>query len=312
MSRQVRPRVILDCDPGHDDAMAILMAARHSDLVGITTVAGNAPLEATTRNALLVAQIADIDVPVHAGASRPLMVEPHPASHIHGESGLAGPDLPELEREPAGHDAVAWIIDTVRSTEGIWLVPIGPLTNIAMAFRQAPDIVDRVAGVSIMGGSAGPGNVTPTAEFNIWHDPEAAAIVFDSGVGVLRMCGLNLTWQYQVDDTVVEALDAMGTRTAGFAADLFRFFLDANQARSGRRQAPLHDPCAVMAVTHPELFEAEPRHVAVETRGVHTVGMTVVDERGFLIGEEPNTEVMYTIDRDRAMDLFLDTVAGYR
>ena len=312
MNASARPRIILDCDPGHDDAMAILMAARHADLVGITTVAGNAPLEATTRNALLVTQIAGIDVPVHAGASRPLMVEPHPASHIHGRSGLAGPELPELRREPAGHDAVGWIIDSVRATEGTWLVPIGPLTNIAMAFRQAPDIIDRVAGVSIMGGSAGPGNVTPTAEFNIWHDPEAAAIVFDSGVDVLRMCGLNLTWQYQIDDEVVATLDAMASDTATFAAELFRFFLDANEARSGRRQAPLHDPCAVMAVTHPELFVSERRHVVVETRGVHTVGMTVVDERGFLVGGEPNTEVMYSIDRERAMGLFLETVAGYR
>ena len=304
------PKIILDCDPGHDDAMAILLAGRHTELLGITAVAGNAPLAMTAPNALLLAELLDLDVPVHAGAARPLLAPPRHAQEVHGETGLDGPERPPVTRELDSHDAVKFIIDTVRDNDDVWLVPVGPLTNIALAFRQAPDIVDRLAGISIMGGSATVGNVTSTAEFNVWADPDAAKIVFEAGADLLRMAGLNLTHQFTVDAETIAAMRAPDNAAGNFGADLFEFYLNSSQARTGRDSVPLHDPCAVLAVTHPHLFDMERRHVAVETTGTHTRGMTVVDERGF--GEEPhNCEVEYAIDRDAAMQVFLDTVATY-
>ena len=304
------PKIILDCDPGHDDAMAILLAGRHTELLGITAVSGNAPLSMTAPNALLMAELLDLDVPVHAGADRPLLVRARHATAVHGETGLDGPVRPAVTRELQSNDAVQFIIDTVRSNDDVWLVPVGPLTNIALAFRQAPDIVERLAGISIMGGSATVGNVTSTAEFNVWADPDAAAIVFDAGAKVLLMAGLNLTHQFYVDRDTIASMRAHGNRAGDFGADLFDFYLSSSEKRTGRSQVALHDPCAVLAITHPELFEFGDRHVVVETSGAHTAGMTVVDERGF--GEAaPNCQVEYSIDRDAAMRVFLDAVSTY-
>jgi inosine-uridine nucleoside N-ribohydrolase len=171
----VNPRLIVDCDPGQDDAVALVVAAYAGELVGITTVGGNAPLSAVTANALMTCQLFGIDAEVHAGADRPLIAEPRHAPEIHGESGFHGPTLPALERQVASDDAISYLIETIRAEEGLWLVPMGPLTNIALAFRQAPDLPGRLAGVSFMGGSAGSGNRTATAEFNVFVDPEAAA-----------------------------------------------------------------------------------------------------------------------------------------
>lgn len=305
-----RPRIILDCDPGHDDAMAILLAGRHTELLGITTVSGNAPLPATTRNALLCAQLLELDVDVHAGADRPLVVAARYAPQIHGATGLDGPALPTLTRTVASNDAVGFIIDTVRRNADVWLVPIGPLTNIALALRQAPDIAERIAGISLMGGSSSVGNVTPVAEFNAWADPHAAAIVFGCGAR-LQMCGLNLTHQFTIDDETFAALDAMPGRAAGFAADLFRFYLNSSHARSGERRAPLHDPCAVLALTHPALLSGSEYSVTVETTGVLTRGMTVVDQRRVVDGASANCLVFEKIDREGGMAVFLNTVVTY-
>src|SRR5262249_30953905 len=146
--------VIVDCDPGHDDAIALVLACRHADLLGVTTVAGNAPIESTTRNALIVLDLIGSDVPVHRGAARPLLAAPKHADYVHGASGLDGADLPEPTRSISGDDAVAFIVETARAHEGVWLVPTGPMTNIAVALRRAPDLADRIAGISFMGGSA--------------------------------------------------------------------------------------------------------------------------------------------------------------
>ena len=203
----VRPRVILDCDPGHDDAMAIVVAARHTDLLGITTVAGNAPIESTTHNALVMRELMGIDVPVHRGAARPLVAPPRHASYVHGESGLDGADLPTPTRGIDGDDAVGFIVETVRANEGAWLVPVGPFTNIAMALRRAPDLAGRIAGISVMGGGLF-GNSTASAEFNIWADPEAAAMVFDYG-GPLIMSGLHLTHRFQATPERIAAVRSL-------------------------------------------------------------------------------------------------------
>ncbi len=290
--------------------MAILIAAHHTDLLGITTVSGNAPLEMTTRNALLVSQIADIDVEVHSGADRPLHVEPKHASHVHGRTGLDGPVLPELERSVVSTDAVTFIIDTVRQNDDVWLVPVGPLTNIALAFMAAPDIVERIAGISLMGGSAGPGNVTPVAEFNIWADPHAAHLVLASSAPRIIMAGLNLTSQYMVDQVTADRLNAMGSVTGTFAAQVVEAYVEAGLRIRGVPSANMHDPCAVMAVTHPNLFTWTDSHVDVSTEGI-TIGMTVVDDRGFG-SAEPNVEVLRNIERDAAIEVFVGSVATYR
>ncbi len=308
-----QPAIILDCDPGHDDALAILLAAKHCEILGITTVSGNAPLRATTRNALIITQIAGLELPVYAGAERPLVAEAQHAPDIHGESGLGGPVLPPLTREVAGTDAVRFIIDTVREHEGVWLVAVGPLTNVALALREAPDLAARVAGISVMGGSASFGNRTPTAEFNIWADPEAAQVVFSSGARVI-MCGLNLTHQYMLYDEDVAQIQALGNPAANLAADLLGFYSQAYaEAFFGHNESPLHDPCAVLAVTHPDLIRTEPRHVEVELRGEHTRGMTVVDERGRLARDNkpPNVQVAYSIERDDAVRVLLETLSSY-
>jgi inosine-uridine nucleoside N-ribohydrolase len=166
--------MIIDCDPGHDDAIALIVAARHANVLGVTTVAGNAPISATTRNARIVLDMIGSAAPLHQGAHRPLVAPPQHAAYIHGQSGLDGADLPEPSGPADSEDAVGFIIDTCRATEGVWLVPMGPLTNIAIALRSAPDIAQRIAGISLMGGGSF-GNRSAAAEFNIWADPEAAA-----------------------------------------------------------------------------------------------------------------------------------------
>ncbi len=304
------PKIILDCDPGHDDAVAILLAARHCELLAITTVSGNAPLHLTTANALLICQLAGLDVPVHSGADRPLLVPAAHAPRAHGHTGLDGPPRPEVHGTAAGNDAVSCIIETVRAHDDVWLVPVGPLTNVALAIRQAPDIVERVAGISLMGGAVGPGNVTPTAEFNIWADPHAAQIVFASGAPLMRMAGLNLTHQLCVGPDAIASLRASGGTVPTFVAGLFDFYLAGYRERAGLEAAPLHDPCAVLAVTHPDLFDFGARRVDVETSGELTRGMTVADERP---GTEaaPNCEVAYRIDAEAALELVVDAVCSY-
>ena len=306
----MRPKIILDCDPGHDDAMAILLAARECDVLAITTVSGNAPLSLTTANALLMCQLAGLDIPVHSGADRPLLVPAAHAPRAHGATGLDGPPRPDVHLAAASADAIGCIIETVRTHDDVWLVPVGPLTNIALALRQAPDIVERLAGISLMGGAVGAGNVTPTAEFNIWADPHAAQIVFACGARVLRMAGLNLTRQLCVGPDVIAALRAEGGTVPTFMAALLDFYLAAYRERAGLDAAPMHDPCAVLAVTRPDLFAFGARHVDVETEGKLTRGMTVVDERPSS-DATPNCEVADAIDAPAALELIVEAVRSY-
>ena len=304
-----RPAIILDCDPGPDDAIAIMAAARYGELLGITTVSGNVDLERTTRNALITCQVAGVDVPVHAGAARPLVAERRHAQFIHGESGLDGPRLPPLERSGTSDDAVRFIIDTVRSREEVWLVAVGPLTNVALALRSAPDIAGRVAGISIMGGGLAFGNVTPAAEFNIFADPEAAAVVFEAPMRRI-MAPLDLTHQLLIDEGAIASFRDAGTVAASFAADMLDYYTDAYaRAFTGRKEGALHDPCAVLALTHPELFAREALYVTVETRGEHTRGMTLADRRGVRSELAPNTEVLTQIDAAAALELLITSVA---
>lgn len=309
-------RVLLDCDPGHDDAMAIIVAARYADLVGITTVAGNAPLERTTRNALVMRDLLGIDVPVHSGSPQPLLGPVgHGAVHsiaVHGESGLDGADLPPPITPIDGTDGVGFIIDTCRNIDDVWLVGVGPLTNIALALRTAPDIAGRIAGISLMGGGTF-GNRTTTGEFNVWADPEAASIVFDYG-GPLVMAGLDVTHQFQATPERITAIEALPGALAGVLADLLTFFSANYLSRhdpGSIRGAAMHDPLAVLALTHPDLFGRVARQVVIETRGEHTRGMTVIDHRAITARPAPNCDMLTTVDHDAAFELLTAAIAHF-
>ncbi len=310
MQTSVRLPIILDCDPGHDDAVAIIVAAQHCDLLGITTVAGNAPLQATTRNALIMTDLLGLETPVHSGASRPLLAPPRHSSYVHGESGMDGADLPEPSRGAASDKAVDFIIETCRQREGVWLVPTGPLTNIAMALRCAPDLAGRIAGISLMGGGTF-GNRTAAAEFNLWADPHAAAMVFDYG-GPLIMAGLDVTHQLQATPERIAKVRAIPGRLASLLADLFVFFSGTYTARhEGMGGAAVHDPLAVMAISHPNLFTRVERHVVVETHGEHTAGMTLIDQRKLLERPDPNCSVLTTVDDVAAFGIIVEAIAQF-
>ena len=308
----MRPAIVLDCDPGHDDALAIAVAGRHTELLGVTTVSGNVPLPLTTRNALAVVAVLGLDVGVHVGSPRPLVAEPRTAEFIHGASGLDGPELPATLPEPASHDAVRFIVDTVRARPGqVWLVATGPLTNVALALRAAPDLAGSLAGISLMGGGVPWGNVTPAAEFNVLVDPEAADVVFRSGARIV-MAGLNVTHQWMIGPPVVERLRRHGGRVAGFCADLLTFYGAAYaRAFSGVAEGPLHDPVAVLALTHPDLFDVTAPHVVIELTGTPTRGMTVADLRGVRQAAPANVELLTRIDAAAATEVLVETLAAY-
>jgi inosine-uridine nucleoside N-ribohydrolase len=309
----VKHKIILDCDPGHDDAIAILLAAHHPaiDLLAITTVAGNQSVEKTTLNALKVCSLANIySVPVAKGMDRPLVRPARHAPNIHGESGMDGPNVPEPDIEPISQHAVDFIIDLLMSSDGdITLVPTGPLTNIAAAIRREPAIVPKIKAISLMGGAIGLGNTTPVAEFNIWADPEAAAIVFDCGRPI-TMTPLEVTHQALATDEVLARLRAVDRTVANFAADLLIFFGDTYRNVFGFPAPPVHDPCAVAAVVDPSLFRSHTVRVEIETMGEWTTGRTVCDIYGTL-GKEPNARVGYALDVPRFWELVIAALLSY-
>lgn len=274
--------IILDCDPGHDDAIAILLAAGNPeiDLRAITTVGGNQTLPKVTRNALAVAQLARIDVPVYAGCDRPLVEPLKVAPEIHGESGLGGVELPELTREASQTHAVDFLVSEIMSAEpGTYtLVPTGPLTNIAMAVRREPRIVERVRQVVLMGGGYHTGNRTATSEFNIACDPEAAHIVFSEPWDVV-MVGLDLTHQALATPAVEHDIAELGTPLSKFVVDLFGFFRSAYRDNHGFANPPVHDPCAVAYLIDPSVVETVRVPISIELDGRLTRGMTVADFR---------------------------------
>ncbi len=302
-----RRPIILDCDPGHDDVVAIIVAAAHTDLLGITTVAGNAPLDRTTHNACVFRDWLGLTTTVHSGADRPLVAEPKFGAFVHGESGLDGADLPTPAGGPDSTDAVEFIVHTARAHPGVTLVPTGPLTNIALALRAAPDLAEHVAAISLMGGGSF-GNRTPAAEFNIWADPEAAAIVFTAGIPI-TMAGLDVTHQFLLVPERIAQVEAVPGHLAAVLADLFHYFSDNYISRHEQiLGAPLHDPLAVLAVTHPGLFTRSRRHVAVETRGELTAGMTVIDQRAMHDHQPENCDVLDAVDAEAAWAIVLAAI----
>ena len=260
-----RIKMILDCDTGHDDAIALLLAAAHPkiDLLGITVVAGNQVLDRTLENTLNVCQHMEIDVPVYAGCGCPLVRDQVAAEDIHGKSGLDGPVFPERVREAEKEHAVHYLIRTLLASDGdITLVPTAPLTNIAMAMRLEPAIVPKIRQISLMGGAVGLGNITPAAEFNIFADPEAAHIVFTSGVPIVMM-GLDLTNQVLADMEVIERMEAIGNRAGKLFGDIMRFTFNT-QKLNGLSAGPVHDVTAVAYLVAPELFTTRSMHVEID------------------------------------------------
>jgi purine nucleosidase/pyrimidine-specific ribonucleoside hydrolase len=300
---------ILDCDPGHDDAIAILLAAAHPaiDLRAITTVGGNGALDKVTYNARRVCTLAGLlDVPIAAGAAQPLGGdELEVAADVHGESALDGPELPEPTVALDARDATALIAATLdAATEPVTLIATGPLTNVAIAL----DRVDRAAirEVVWMGGSTERGNRTPYAEFNAWADPEAAAAVLGSGVP-LTIVGLNLTHQALATDEVTARILALGTPLAETVAGWLTFFGETYRTLFGFPAPPVHDPCAVALVAEPATITTAEAFVAIETEGAWTRGATVVDLDG-RFREPPNARVALTLDVPRFWDLVVDAI----
>lgn len=304
-------KIILDCDPGHDDAVALLLAWGNPEveLLAVTTVAGNQTLEKVTRNALSVARVAGITgVPFAAGADRPLLREVQVADGVHGESGLDGPVLPEPGIELDPRHGVDLIIDTVMAHEPgtVTLVPTGALTNVALAARKEPRIVERVKEVVLMGGGVHEGNWSPVAEFNIVVDPEAAHIVFSAGWKVV-MIGLDVTHRALATRAVRDRVLALGTGPARFVDELMDFFTQAYEDNQGFDAPPVHDPCAVAYVIDPSLVTTVNAPIDVETQGRLTTGMTVVDLRSPAPADCP-TWAGRDLDADRFWNLVIDAL----
>ena len=304
----MKPDLIVDCDPGHDDAIAICVAAQRARLIGVTTVAGNVSLEHTTNNALAVVQMLGIDVEVHSGAAGPINGDAGRfASFVHGENGLVGATLPEITKQVSSTDAASYILEATADNPGAWLVGVGPLTNIATALQRDPALIDRISGISIMGGGTY-GNITAAAEFNINFDPEAAEIVFNSGARIVQ-CGLDVTHQLLVTDSLVDATANIGNGFGRFSNGLLAGYLENIRLLTGESlEAVLYDPCAVLAITNPEIFEFADCYVSVETRGEHTRGMTLVDQRSWMRGGP--VKWAETIDAERATELILDSITA--
>jgi pyrimidine-specific ribonucleoside hydrolase len=302
---------ILDCDPGHDDALALIvgLARPELELRAVTTVAGNAGLRETTRNALRVLTLVGrTDIPVAAGASGPLLRPLQIASNVHGASGLEGADLPEPAFDARPEGAIELMRSTILGAdEPVAIAAVGPLTNVALLLRLHPELVDRIASIRIMGGAITEGNTTASAEFNIWQDPEAARVVLECGRPVTLMT-LDVTHEALFATADLARLDSLGTRVGSVFADLLRYFSRFHAERYGWDGAPIHDAVAVAHLAVPDLVRTVPYRVDVETTSELTRGRTVVDIHG-LTGRPPNADVGLTIDRSRFIDLLVDAVA---
>ena len=304
-------KILLDCDPGHDDAVAMMLAWGNPsiELLGITTVGGNQTLDKVTRNALSVATVVGMhDVPIAAGCRLPLVRPVEIAPDVHGDSGLDGVELPEPAVELDPRHGVDLIIETIMSNEPgtVTLVPTGPLTNIAMAARKEPRIVERVQEVVLMGGGYHVGNWSPVAEFNIKVDPEAAHIVFNEKWPIV-MVGLDLTHQALATDEVAERIAAVPGSVSQFTLGLFTFFRKAYQDAQGFEFPPVHDPCTLAYLIDPTIVETVKVPVDVELNGSLTTGMTVADFRA-PAPEDCHTKVATRLDAPRFWGLVVDAI----
>lgn len=303
--------IICDCDPGHDDALMLLLA-KASDrikVLAVTTCCGNQTLEKTTYNAQRICTLLGLNVPLAKGRPRPLMRQPMTAGNIHGESGLDGPQLPAPEVPVLDIPAIELMAKVLRaSEEPVTLVATGPLTNIACLLLTYPELKQKIARISFMGGGLVHGNWTPAAEFNILVDPEAADTVLHSGIPLL-MSGLDVTLKALVYEKDFQRIRANGSHVSEVVADWLEFFYGFHR-EIGYTGAPLHDPCAVAALIAPELFEMHEYYVRVELSGEYTCGATVADVFGST-GEKPNVTCVTGVDREGFVDLLVKAVESY-
>ncbi|PRY80388.1 purine nucleosidase [Yoonia maritima] len=307
-------KIIIDTDPGQDDAVAILLALaspEEIDVLGITAVAGNVPLPLTEKNTRIVCELAGKpDTLVFAGCTAPMHRKLVTAEHVHGKTGLDGPQLDDPKMQLQAQHGVDFIIETLRAEpEGtVTLCPIGPLTNIATAFEKAPDIIPRIQEIVLMGGAYFEvGNITPAAEFNIYVDPEAAKIVFDSGVPLVVM-PLDVTHKALTTKAHIEAFRTMGTKVGDMVAAWTDFFERFDMEKYGSEGAPLHDPCTIAYLIDPTLFTGRKINVEIETESELTLGMTVADWWG-VTDREPNALFIGDLDSDRFYTLLADRLA---
>lgn len=309
-----KTHIILDCDPGHDDALAIILAASKISglhIEAITTVSGNVGVEKNTLNALKICDIIGLEeVPVAQGAAKPLIKKGEIAEQIHGKSGLDGPSLPEFPaKKQADIHAVDLIIDKVlHSEKAVTLVPTGPLTNIALAMIREPGIIPKIDEIVLMGGGTF-GNWTPAAEFNIYVDAEAAKVVFESGVPI-TMFGLDVTHQALATKEVVDKLSEIDNPVAGFVVELLQFFSLTYKEFFDFEGGPVHDPCTVAYLMDSSIFDFQQVHVDIETKGEFTYGMTAVDRLG-VTGKEPNVKFAHQMDKEKFWDLFYQALKSY-
>ncbi len=302
--------IILDCDPGHDDAFAIMLAGAHPglELLAVTTVSGNGPVAKVTDNARRVCTMAGLwDTVVAEGASEPLVATASAAPQIHGESALDGADLPEPAVPLSPVPAVQQMVELIEaSPRPVTIVATAPLTNVATLLRDHPDTAAKIEQISLMGGSATRGNWTPCAEFNIWADPEAVELVVNSGLPV-RLTGLDVTHQALATPAVLDGLRAQDTALSRICVDLLLFFADTYRTVFGMADPPLHDPLAVLAVAHPDWMTWQRCNVAIETVGTYTRGATVIDLDG-VTGRPDNVTVARSVDVDRFWQLMTGAV----
>ncbi len=303
--------IIIDCDPGHDDAIALLMAfaCDRLDIRLVTTVGGNQTPDKTINNALKVLSYANIEVEVAAGASKPLMRDLITAPEVHGESGLEGPALPPPTLKRSTRNAITAMADVIgKSKEKVTIISTGPLTNTATLLLTHPDTAYKIERISLMGGSCIGGNWTPAAEFNILVDPEAAGIVFDSGIPI-TMCGLDVTHKAQIYKDEIEKVRNIDNKVAKMVAELLDYF-ELFHKKFGFEGSPMHDPCAVAYIINPDLFTTEAYHVDIETQGEFTTGATVADMR-HVLGKEKNVDVALDIDREAFIRLLIECMMYY-
>ena len=298
----IRQKIIIDTDPGQDDAVAILLAlaSPELDVLGITVVAGNVPLAWTLKNTLKVCELAGKpNTRVYAGASRPLLRPLVTAEHVHGNTGLNGPELPEPTMQPQPQHAVDYLIEEIRRQPAgsVTLCTLGALTNIALALQRAPDIAPRIQQIVMMGGGFFEGgNITPAAEFNIFVDPHAAHIVFSSGIPLVVM-PLDVTHQVLTTRVRLDAIAALATPVATATVEMLEFFERFDEEKYGCDGGPLHDPCVIAYLLQPDLFKGRHCNVAIETSSELTMGMTVVDWWG-VTDRHKNAMVMRAVDAD--------------
>ena len=306
--------VIIDCDPGHDDAIALVLAlaSPELDVKAVTSSAGNQTPDKTLRNVLrMLTLLKRPDIPVAGGALKPLMRELIIADNVHGESGLDGPALPEPGFAAQTCTAVELMANILRdSVEPVTIVATGPQTNVALLLNSHPELHAKIERIVIMGGAMVLGNWQPAVEFNIYVDPEAAEIVFQSGLPVV-MAGLDVTHKAQIHVEDIERFRRIGNPISTIVAELLDFFLEYHKDEKwGFVGAPLHDPCTIAWLLKPEMFTTVERWVGVETQGKYTQGMTVVDFYN-LTGKQPNATVMLDVDRQAFVDLLAERLAFY-